>query len=431
MNMNVVRVPEITLTVNCGALANGVDENTVTAILKDGSEYLSNITVSFVVTGGSATFSNGLTSITAVTNAIGEASVTLTDTVAENVQIIASANEMTAIKECSFLQESLSLIPPVIEGVASSNIHLENLPDPVEVLIIAWQGIELSQVLMLTLSGTDAAGFTVPDYNVTHTITDTANITINIPRAQFQRYGGEYDYEFGTLMLSYTIDGVSYPNNESIYHVYGSGSSGAKYKVEGTVERDNAAADGSDINVVAWKVTDESGAEVTGLSGRVSVTGSATMTSASSVDLPAVVTYTDTLAETVATTLVLSDGVTSGTVSLSFRETADSHRCKDFSFTGFAGLISFLEGFRFVKGKRYRLTVTSNSPAHYLLTCKDGYYFDSNMYMCISGTPDLILGEDAIFISPVDGLITNAITSDSYYALIEGGVVTACIDLLD
>lgn len=78
----------LSLDATSGATADGVATNTVTATLMNGSTYLSNMSLDFRITTGSALFPNGRQQTTVNTNVLGEAAVTFTDTVEESVTII-------------------------------------------------------------------------------------------------------------------------------------------------------------------------------------------------------------------------------------------------------------------------------------------------------------------------------------------------------
>lgn len=76
-------------TATSSASAGGKEQNTVTAILMNGIDYVSGRTIEFRQVSGSAIFTDGTVIYRAETNTLGAASAAFTDTVSETVSILA------------------------------------------------------------------------------------------------------------------------------------------------------------------------------------------------------------------------------------------------------------------------------------------------------------------------------------------------------
>ncbi|WP_277973326.1 Ig-like domain-containing protein [Pantoea agglomerans] len=76
-------------TATSSASADGKEQNTVTAILMNGIDYVSGRTIEFRLVSGNAIFTDGTVIHRAETNTLGAASAAFTDTVNETVSILA------------------------------------------------------------------------------------------------------------------------------------------------------------------------------------------------------------------------------------------------------------------------------------------------------------------------------------------------------
>lgn len=82
-----------------GAIANGQDQNTITVLVMNDNEYVSNEVVVLDVTGGSALFPNNSKHCEITTNSIGTGSVFLTSTLVGDVTITGKLSSNPNIKQ--------------------------------------------------------------------------------------------------------------------------------------------------------------------------------------------------------------------------------------------------------------------------------------------------------------------------------------------
>ncbi|MGC6061425.1 hypothetical protein [Enterobacter kobei] len=336
---------------------------------------------------------------------------------------------------------SRELFGPSIEGVNNNTIWVVDLSEPVLVDIFPWAEMLDGDVVMLTLSGRDAAGDLVPDKTFQHTLSSIdvgQKLVFEVNKADISVYGENgHVGETGTLVMFYTVNGLR--SAESIFAVHGVAGSDI-YTLHSVVEANNAQADGISFNTVNWSVTNQSGTEVSGLTATASVTGNALINrnglEAESVQitLPASLNYVDSSAETVIAEVMLNETSNSGSASLSFSAGPES-QCQQFTIDnpGYHSMAALLSSFDVIPGTRYKLTIQYEVNEAQLSYCKDGYYFDNSMRICMQGSPDYAAtevpgsdGNEMYFVIPSQG---SSLTSNSYLILHAAKVVfTLCIE---
>ena len=116
------------------------------------------------------------------------------------------------------------LFGPSIEGVNNNTVWISDLTDPVHIDIFPWDEMLDGDVVVLTLSGRDAAGDVVPDQVVQHTLSSLdvgQKLVFDVSKADISVYGENgHTGETGTLILFYTVNGLRSP--ESVFDVNGS-----------------------------------------------------------------------------------------------------------------------------------------------------------------------------------------------------------------
>ena len=383
----------MTLETKCGTVADGLTTGTVTATVKDGNQLAINNAVNFQIGEGSALFSNGGNAQTVMTGALGDAKVTLTDNTAETVTIYVKPDGGSTHQViCEFVPAGDGGLPaPEIEGVHNDNIYLEDLSDPVFITVSSGSVFSDGDTVVLTVSGEDASGVSVPDETMTHTVVgeEQTQVTFSLPLKTLTLYGGKRDNEYGQLALSYSLNGAASPVHN--YNVYGKGGNeGDSYTVNSQVVVNNALADGKATNQISWTVTDENDAPVTGMVATATVSGSARVAGSSQVTLPATVSYTDMVGESVMATVTLTDDSTSGQASLTF----SSQGLYDFDFPvaiyGFYA-IPYISDYQFIAGKHYKISVDITSPGVTLGSCLEDTAFDSDAQKCVTNTSSMVI----------------------------------------
>lgn len=331
---------------------------------------------------------------------------------------------------------SRELFGPSIEGVNNNTIWVADLPEPVLVDIFPWAEMLDGDVVVLTLSGRDAAGDLVPDKTFQHTLSSIdvgQKLVFEVNKADISVYGENgHVGETGTLVMFYTVNGLR--STESIFAVHGVEGSDI-YTLHSSVEANNAQADGISFNTVNWSVTNQSGTEVSGLTATASVTGNALINhngleaESVQVTLPASLNYVDSSAETVTAEVMLNDTSNSGSASLNFSAGSDVE-CRTFAIDpGYYSLAQFILSFNVVPGIKYKLTIQDEANVGVVRYCSSGYYFDSSSRLCALGNPDFsftaVSGGREFILPSLDSSLTT-----DYYLLAFNGVteVTICVE---
>ncbi|PTT46218.1 Ig-like domain-containing protein [Aeromonas sp. HMWF016] len=389
-----------------GAKADGVSTNIAKAVVTDDNGYLENAKVDFRINNGDAVFSNGKQSTTMHTNSKGEASATLTDTTAEKVSLLITSVGNVGSPSCEFTESSGGggdFYPPYLPEQPNTDVYLTDLSDPVIVDIIPWPGMQDGDEIILTLSGENAAGFAVPDFDVKHRISDPTEIIIalKIAKRQFNLYGGTHQNEYGRLTLSYTVNGQVFEGTSSHYNIFGKGIPSDIF-VTAHVTQNNQVADGTAQNVIEWHAKDENGIELTDIAALASVSGNATLNE-SDILLPATLYYTDVIAETVTATVKLQSGDAENRVSLTFKEKEENEVCTPIQSEAgdFYGVTELFYNYMLEKGNTYQIHLQDFHQGIHIKSCRPGSWFDPNTDGSIEGEPD-------IFIAPSSLTFTSA-----------------------
>ena len=289
------------------------------------------------------------------------------------------------------------LFGPSIEGVNNNTIWAVDLTDPVLVDIFPWEEMLDGDVVALTLSGRDAAGNLVTDKVLQHTLSSIdvgQKLVFEVNKSDISVYGENgHVGETGTLVMFYTVNGVRSP--ETIFAVHGAEGSDT-YTINHIVEVNNSPADGTSFNTVTWTVTNQTGAEVSGLTATASVTGSALINvngqeaESIQIQLPTSVNYVDSLAESVTATVQLTNTEASASVLLNFSD-VPSEGCLNLTgqTPGYKSISSLLTMFNLVKGASYKLSVQAKGNSAGIVSCPNGYYYNDELIFCIQGTPDM------------------------------------------
>lgn len=400
----------MTLKTECGAVADGLTTGTVTAILKEGDQLAVSRTVKFQINDGSALFSNESNGQTVVTGALGEATVTLTDKTAETVTILVTPDGgSTQQVVCEFVPAGSGYLPtPEIEGVHNDNIYLEELSDPVFIIVSSGSVFSDGDRVVLSISGEDASGVSVPDETLTHTVVGNGltEVTFSLSLKILTQYGGKHDNEYGQLALSYSLNGAASPVHN--YNVYGKGGNeGHNYTVSSEIVVNNAPADGKATNQIKWWVTDEDEAEVKDVAATATINGSAVLAGVSQVTLPATLNYTDTVAENVTASMVLVGGGASAQESLTF----STQGRYDFDFPvkhlEFYA-IPYLDNYQFIAGRHYNISIDILTPDVALRQCFDGDTYDKNNMRCMPTTSTMVIRKLGSFIPNETGYYMSA-----------------------
>lgn len=263
------------MTVTSGAMASGSDKNTATVAVTDANgNPLANTTVMFSVTGSAKI------AATVNTNSSGQALVTLTDTVAETVQVTAKlASGSSLAKESSFVADldDAALAVTATTGAMSDG----NATNTATITLMDKSGIALAgQTVAMSVDGSAklSAASAITDSNgqIKVTLSDIVAETVTVT---------------ATLSNGKT---ASAPTAFISYNVTTLSASDTSLK-----------ADGSDASTLTATVKDSSGAVVENTAVMFTVTGSGKL-SAATVNTDssgqAQVTLTDTVGETITVT---------------------------------------------------------------------------------------------------------------------------------
>lgn len=264
------------LTVTSGAKASGSDTNTATVTVTDADgNPLTNTAVTFSLTGSAK-----LAATTVNSDSSGKAQVTLTDTVAETVQVAAKlASGSSLTKDCSFVADLDSAVLTVtattgaLADGSATNAATVTLKDK-NGSALAGQAVTLSTDGSAKLSAT--AGTTDSSGQVQVTLTDTAAETVTVTATMSNGKKASAQSAF----ITYTVTALS-------------------------ASATSVKADGSASSTLTATVKDSSGALVVNTPVAFSVTGSAALSSTTvntNSSGQAQITLTDTVGETVTVT---------------------------------------------------------------------------------------------------------------------------------
>jgi adhesin/invasin len=170
-----VNTVAVTMTTN-NAKANGIDTNVAQASVTDASNHpIANVPVTWNITG--STTANATTSLTTSTDANGFATLSLTDTVAEDVTLTAHAGGKQGQTTATFASDAFGPVTVELEHApASQYINANTVSDGLDITVDAYPGMaEGDQITVnFNVTGTLDPDSTNPLPNVTlpvHTVT--------------------------------------------------------------------------------------------------------------------------------------------------------------------------------------------------------------------------------------------------------------------
>ncbi|WP_413492397.1 Ig-like domain-containing protein [Morganella psychrotolerans] len=175
----------IAITTTSGANANGSDTNEASVILKNNDTLLDNKKINFNVTDDAIFPETGTNETSAITNALGRATVKLTDTTAETVIVTASYSEDHSVKDSgpSTFGDSpgVGIYPPEIDEATNNTINLSNINEIAHLRIPQWNGMKVNDVL-------DIFAMDVSPWEINYTVNefDIGNdIVLDLSKVQY------------------------------------------------------------------------------------------------------------------------------------------------------------------------------------------------------------------------------------------------------
>ncbi|TBM32560.1 hypothetical protein EYY89_01000 [Hafnia paralvei] len=170
-----VNTVAVTMTTN-NAKANGIDTNVAQASVTDASNHpIANVPVTWNITG--STTANATTSLTTSTDANGFATLSLTDTVAEDVTLTAHAGGKQGQTTATFASDAFGPVSVELEHAPGTvYINSNTVSDGLDITVDAYAGMaEGDQITVnFNVTGTLDPNSTNPLPNVTlpvHTVT--------------------------------------------------------------------------------------------------------------------------------------------------------------------------------------------------------------------------------------------------------------------
>lgn len=144
------------LTATTGAIANGIDENKVKALLLEGNNLVDNAYIRFSVTGSAIFTDSESNETTALTSVIGDINLSLVDTVGEIVKITAvyvDDPSVSASAQSEFIGDSVILAAPKIEEANDGIIDYSKIEENIHVTIQAYNNMKEGDVIKLLITG--------------------------------------------------------------------------------------------------------------------------------------------------------------------------------------------------------------------------------------------------------------------------------------
>jgi len=225
------------------AVANGADIISASAVIMNGNDYVSNESVVFSITSGSAIFSNGLSSIVVSSNSLGAVSASLVDTTAETVVVEIALQSNAAIHDT----------------LTATFTQSDNTADTINLLLVVddarADGEDQNQVELQTFSG----AIPVASTDVSVALTNGA-VFINGDKAAKIKTDskGRASLPFTSTtageskLTAYLSDNIAVYNSVTATFVSASPEVGLVLDVVS----DNAQANGNAVNRVRATVTD-------------------------------------------------------------------------------------------------------------------------------------------------------------------------------
>ncbi|GKX61034.1 Ig-like domain-containing protein [Leminorella grimontii] len=403
-DQNSARLKDFVVT--SGATANGSDANTATVTVTDASgNPLANAAVTFTVTGSAR-----LSATSISTNGSGQAQITLTDTLAETVQVTAklpSGSSMT--KDSSFIADLNSATLTVqsttgtpADGSSTSTVTV-TLKDNAGRAIVG-------EPITLTVTGSAAlsaaSGTTNGSGQVVVTLTDSVVETVTVTAAISSGKQATAEVAF----LAFSVTNL-------------------------TVNTDNVKANGVNSATITATVTTSSGQSVKNTPVTFSVTGSATLSSVTATtdsNGTAQVSATDRMGETVTITAKAqkSDVDMGKTVTLTFVESRITHINVKNSTQAYPRVFEPNSGFPetgFI-GASFMLTIDSGTTpgSDYIWSSSQGWAtVNGDGVVTLSGTPTS--GTKNVTITAVPKIGTGTLTwsfSPSHWFTFSAGTMT-------
>jgi len=213
--------------------------------------------------------------------------------------------------------EEKALLAPEVEEADGKSIYLADLEDTFHV-DLSWPTMAVNDQVSLFWQGTDENGHSGAEQQVvSHRVSDndvaagTVSLTVSVATYLAP-------YVNGSVSAFYTLNRADGSDTQISDTARYAVRQVVSYTVYTEVKKDNAAADGVSENKVTWWVTDQDSMEVDNMNATLSVTGSAIMSTGSSVTLPVTVSYTDSSVEQVTAKAVLAEGGASAAATLTF-----------------------------------------------------------------------------------------------------------------
>ncbi len=254
----------LTLEVSSNALANGIAANTARATLRLGNSFLSGRTITFEVSGSARFTTNNEPIATAVTNSLGNATISFTNTVAETVSVISEYNEILARKYSTFeggvIPPNLTLSAVVVNNNAVANDTAANTirytVRNASAMPVSNEQINFSVILGSAVLSPQT-GFT----------NSQGELLLSI----FSSVAGE------VVVQAYLASQPAISQNTQVNFI----SAGITYILTVTIIRDHAPANGNTPITLLYRLVNEQSQPVGQKQLGFSVTGNATLSSTS------------------------------------------------------------------------------------------------------------------------------------------------------
>ena len=187
----------LTLTATSTASANGLDTNTATAVLMNGSSYVSGETVEFRLVTGNAVFPDGTTIKRNTTNSLGEASVDYTDVVQETISVMAISAADATVYDVA-ISSFGGIIPELnVKRIYNDNGNEFSTGGPHYLFKGAIFYIELNENLTSTSWTCDDANIEVKNLNGLGRVKINGTPTSDVINIKFSNASGSGEYDVG------------------------------------------------------------------------------------------------------------------------------------------------------------------------------------------------------------------------------------------